>query len=237
MYAFHHIPKCAGSTLQKRMVEHEYRKELPKGATLIKYDAVGRQWEYKVSDDDNYNTKESLHHQTFPRHRGNPVSQDHSKVKIVMGHAVDHTWNGHHITWIRNPYQRDISHYNYDYNLGRINRTWQEWHWQMPTDWITLWLYTRWLGKSETDAHVMLDEIKKSNLIIRHIEQFESDYKIICDKLNLSYLTLRDNEQTVKHLTENDLALYTEEEHKEDNEYDWELYESSVQNLDLQIDP
>ena len=234
MLAFHHIPKCAGSTLQKRMVEHEHRGELPRGATLIRYDAVGREWEYKVADDANYDPQESLHHQTFPRHRGTPVNPDHSAVQIVMGHAVDHTWPGQHITWIRNPYERDISHYNYDYALGRINRTWREWHWQMPTDWITLWLYTRWLGQPETDVDRMYQAIVDSKLIIRPMESFESDYKIICEKLNLAPLTVRDNVQTDKYVSQDDLAMYDRDEHREDNEYDWQLYELSGRNLDFQ---
>ena len=234
MYAFHHIPKCAGSTLQKRMVEHEHRGELPRGATLIRYDAVGREWEYKVADDNNYDPQESLHHQTFPRHRGTPVDQDHTAVQIVMGHAVDHTWPGQHITWIRNPYERDISHYNYDYALGRINRTWQEWHWQMPTDWITLWLYTRWLGLPETDVDRMYQAIVDSKLIIRPMHAFESDYKIICEKLDLTPLTVRDNVQTDKYVSQDDLALYDQDEHREDNEYDWQLYELSAQYSNFQ---
>ena len=231
MLAFHHIPKCAGSTLQKRMVLHEHSGELPRGATLIRYDAVGREWEYKVSDDPNYDSQESLHHQTFPRHRGTPVTQDHSAVQIVMGHAVDHTWPGQHITWIRNPYERDISHYNYDYGLGRINRTWSEWHDQMPPNWIIMWLYTRWLGLPETTPGKMFDAIVESKLIIRPMDQFESDYQNVCEKLDLTPLTLRDNVQTESYITELDLEQYTHEQHEDVNWYDWQLYRRS---LDIQ---
>ena len=231
MLAFHHIPKCAGSTLQKRMVEHEHSGELPRGATLIRYDAQGREWEYKVSDDPNYDSQESLHHQTFPRHRGTPVTQDHSAVQIVMGHAVDHTWPGQHITWIRNPYERDISHYNYDYGLGRINRTWSEWHDQMPPNWIIMWLYTRWLGLPETTPGKMFDAIVESKLIIRPMDQFESDYQNVCEKLDLTPLTLRDNVQTESYITELDLEQYTHEQHEDVNWYDWQLYRRS---LDIQ---
>ena len=230
MLAFHHIPKCAGSTLQKRMVLHEHSGELPRGATLIRYDAVGREWEYKVSDDPNYDSQESLHHQTFPRHRGTPVTQDHSAVQIVMGHAVDHTWPGQHITWIRNPYERDISHYNYDYGLGRINRTWSEWHDQMPPNWIIMWLYTRWLGLPETTPGKMFDAIVESKLIIRPMDQFESDYQNVCEKLDLTPLTLRDNVQTESYITELDLEQYTHEQHEDVNWYDWQLYRRSLDN-------
>ena len=228
MYAFHHIPKCAGSTLQKRMVMHEHSGELPRSATLIRYDAVGREWEYKVADDPNYDPQESLHHQTFPRHRGTPVTQDHSDVKIVMGHAVNHTWPGQHITWIRNPYDRDISHYNYDYALGRINRTWSEWHDQMPPNWIIIWLYTRWLGRPETTPGKMFDAIVESKLIIRSMDTFESDYQNVCEKLNLTPLTVRDNVQTESHITKSDLEQYTPEQHEDVNWYDWQLYRRSL---------
>ena len=228
MFVFHHIPKCAGSTLQKRMTEHEHRGELPPGATLIRYDAVGREWEYKVSDDPNYDSQESLHHQTFPRHRGTPVDQDHSAVQIVMGHAVNHSWPGQHITWIRNPYERDISHYNYDYGLGRINRTWREWHDQMPPNWITMWLYTRWLGLPETTPGKMFDAIVESKLIIRPMDQFESDYQNVCEKLDLTPLTVRDNVQTESYITELDLEQYTHEQHQDVNWYDWQLYRRSL---------
>jgi hypothetical protein len=234
MYAFHHIPKCAGSTLQKRMVEHEHSGELPRGATLIRYDAQGREWEYKVADDVNYDPQESLHHQTFPRHRGTPVAHDHSAVQIVMGHAVDHTWPGQHITWIRNPYERDISHYNYDYALGRINRTWSEWHDQMVPNWITYWLYTRYLQQPEATDKAMYHAVHDSKLIIRPMESFESDYKIICKKLNLTPLTLRDNVQTEKYLSNEDLSQHTQEDHRLFNEWDWRLYESSAQYSNFQ---
>ena len=63
------------------------------------------------------------------------------------------------------------------------------------------------------------------------MEQFESDYEWICKQLGLTPLTVRDNVQTEKHLNKNDLALYDELEHREDNEYDWMLWESSVRNL------
>ena len=228
MFVFHHIPKCAGSTLQKRMVLHEHIGELPRGATLIRYDAVGREWEYKVADDPNYDPQESLHHQTFPRHRGTPVTQDHSDVKIVMGHAVNHTWPGEHWTWIRNPYDRDISHYNYDYALGRVNKIWSEWHDQMMPNWITYWLYTRWLGLSETTPGKMFDAIVKSKLIIRPMDQFESDYKNICEKLNLTPLTIKDNVQANKYLTEDDLSAYDQDFHQDVNWFDWQLYQRSL---------
>ena len=237
MYAFHHIPKCAGSSLQQRMIMHEYQGEIDQGSTMVCYDAVGKEWQYKVSDDPDYDPTESLHHQTFPRHRGHQVSHDHASVNIVMGHSVDHTWPGQHITWIRNPYDRDVSHYNYDYNLGRINRTWPEWHWQMPTDWITLWLYTRWLKQPETDAHLMYDAIIKSKLIIRPMETFEQDYKFICKKINVQPLTIKDNVQSTKHIPIEQLDEYNVAEHRDDNEFDWMLYELSVQKIDSPTHP
>ena len=237
MYAFHHVPKCAGSTLQYRMILAEHEGELQVGSTLVRYDAGGRQWDYKIKDDPMYNAKESLHEQTFPRHRGMQVDPDHSDVIIGMGHAIDHTWPGQHITWIRNPYDRDVSHYNYDYNLGRINRTWEEWHWQMPPDWMLLWLYTKWLKMPETDAQTMYETIINSKLVIRPIETFESDYAIICEKLGIKCRTVRDNVQTDKHLTQKDLDCYSVEEHQDDNEYDWLLYDSSVRHSSLLIHP
>ena len=85
MYAFHHVPKCAGSTLQYRMILAEHEGELKAGSTLVRYDAGGRHWDYKIKDDPVYNPKESLHEQTFPRHRGVQVDQDHSDVIIGMG--------------------------------------------------------------------------------------------------------------------------------------------------------
>ena len=237
MYAFHHIPKCAGSSLQQRMIMHEHNGDLANGSTLVCYDAVGREWSYKVSDDADYNPKESLHHQTFPRHRGQPVNEDNSNVTIAMGHSIDHSWQGHHITWIRNPYERDISHYNYDYNLGRINRTWPEWHQQMPTDWIVLWLYTRWLKQPETDAHVMYEAIVNSKLIIRPMQTFEKDYKFICEKLNVEPLSIKDNVQTDKNIPPEQLNEYDIDEHKDDNDFDWMLYELSVQKKDSLTHP
>ena len=237
MYAFHHIPKCAGSSLQQRMIMHEHQGDLEPGSTMVCYEAGGKEWLYKVSNDPDYNSKESLHQQTFPRHRGKQVDVDHSHVKIVMGHAVDHTWPGHHITWIRNPYQRDVSHYNYDFNLNRINRPWPEWHWLMPTDWITSWLYTRWLKLPETDPHIMCDRILQSKLIIRSIETFEQDYKFICNQLQLTPLSINDNVQSKKHISKQELLDYDEAEHREDNEYDWMLYDISVRKKDLPTHP
>ena len=89
----------------------------------------------------------------------------------------------------------------------------------------------------ETDAQTMYETIINSKLVIRPIETFESDYAIICEKLGIKCRTVRDNVQTDKHLTQKDLDCYSVEEHQDDNEYDWLLYDSSVRHSSLLIHP
>ena len=225
-YVFHHVPKCAGSTLQSRMIMHEHLEELPSGSVCVKYNAVGKDWIYTLKDDPDYNPKDSLHEQTFARHRGHASSYDLRDVTIYMGHAVDHTYEGEHWTWIRNPWERDISHYNYDWNHGRINKTYFEWQMLMPPNWICEWLHTKYLGLPVTDDKTMYETIKASNLKIRSVDTLEEDYKHICSTLNLKPLDVKDNVQDNKIVSRDDFGVFDIEDHKIENMYDWMLYEN-----------
>jgi hypothetical protein len=143
-----------------------------------------------------------------------------------MGHAVDHTYEGEHWTWIRNPWERDISHYNYDWNHGRVNKTYFEWQMLMPPNWICEWLYTKYLGLTPTDDKIMYETIKASDLKIRSVDTLEEDYKHICSTLNLKPLDVKDNVQDNKIVSRDDFGVLDIEDHKIENMYDWMLYEN-----------
>ena len=83
----------------------------------------------------------------------------------------------------------------------------------------------------------MCDIILQSKLIIRSIETFEQDYKFICSQLQITPLSINDNVQSKKHISKQELLDYDEAEHREDNEYDWMLYDVSVRKKGLPTHP
>lgn len=225
-YALHHIPKCAGSTIQMRMIQAEYNKELPAGSTLIRYEAVGREWEYRLADDPDYNPDESLHQHTLPRHRGKQQTGNHDVI-VAMGHLIDHTWPGEHLTWIRNPLERDISHFNYDLNLGRHTKSWRDWNGVTPPNWICMWLYTQYLKQPYTDDEHMFEAVTNCKLNIRTLENLEKDYASMCVNLNINVSKANDNSSMKKGkmISIGDMSYDDIENHKVENYYDWKLYE------------
>ena len=237
----HHIPKTGGSTIQMRLLWNEFKGKMPIGTTLIKYDAGGREWEYSLADDPDFNKRTPLHEQ-FIRHRGkqdgwyaNWSKDKKDKVKIITGHSatIKDFPDAKHIVTVRNPLWRDASHYNYDTGLQRTNLPFKEWIKQTDTDYQVKWIYERiLLRKQIKNQYSMLDDIKKAGLKFYRTEAFDKDFwNHWCAKNRLTtHLSVRDNVTPREwRVMDEDYANKTLlKTHKAMNVVDWALWGSTI---------
>ena len=229
-YCFHHIPKTAGSSLQLRLSHREFIGQLPKGSTLVVYPLYHEQRFYRVSEDKNFNPKETIKEAFLRTYK----QKNKGDASIVMGHYTNVSQPGKHYTWLRHPLHRDISHFNYDYEYGH----------QLIDDFVThlsmiagnflvLWLYGKYLGRTdflsiEKKYNIVRSALKKFEKVYDS-DKFENSWKEIAKELNVSVnpklnsnRVKKDYKQKIKFsdLTE-DFKLW----HQSYNSYDYLLYE------------
>ena len=69
-----------------------------------------------------------------------------SKLDYAVGHNSTVRTPGTHFVWLRDPLDRDISHYNYDMGKGDIDgHTFEEHCRNLAGNFIILWLYKNYL--------------------------------------------------------------------------------------------
>ncbi len=238
---FHHIPKTGGSTLQMRLLWNEVKGKLPKGTTLIKYNAGGREWEYSLLDDPHFTKREPLHEQ-FVRHRGKQdgwyadwPKDKKDKVKIIAGHsATIKDFPEHkHVVVIRNPLWRDASHYHYDTGLQRTKLPFKQWILQTETDYQVKWIYKNiLLHTSEKSPASMLDDVKRSKLEFYNLEGFDKDFwNPFCTKNKLTnHLSVNDNvtPRDWRVMDRDYVNKVLKKTHKSMNICDWALWGSTI---------
>ena len=237
----HHIPKTGGSSIQMRLLWNEVKGKMPRGTTLIKYHAVGREWEYSLLDDLDFSKRDPLHDQ-FIRHRGKQEgwyadwpTHKKDKVKIITGHSatVNDFPDDRHIVIVRNPIWRDASHYNYDTGLGRTKYPFKEWIQNTETDYQVRWIYHKILLHTEIRSPAsMLDSIKKAKLKFYRSEGVDKDFwNHFCAANKLTtHGSVKDNVTPREwRVMDQDYAnKVLVKNHKAMNVYDWALWNSLV---------
>lgn len=142
---FHHIPKTAGSSLQLRLAHRESTGQLPTGSTMIVYPLFGDMRFYRVSQDPGFDPKEPIK-EAFLRTWDRPRTE--GNATIVCGHYTSIAQPGRHFTWLREPLDRDISHFNYDHNYGHhLSEDFVEHVSQMAGNFMVLWLWGKYMGR------------------------------------------------------------------------------------------
>ena len=147
-YCFHHIPKTAGSSLQLRLAHRESVGQLPSGATLVVYPLYDSVRFYRVAEDPDFDCDQPIKSAFLRTYkRSNPVGN----ASIVCGHYTNISQPGTHITWLRHPLARDVSHFNYDCKYGHeLSKDFATHFSMMSGNFIMLWLYGRYIGRHDS---------------------------------------------------------------------------------------
>ena len=94
-----------------------------------------------------------------------------SKLDYAVGHNSTIRTPGTHFVWLRDPLDRDISHFNYDMSKGEAQaKTFEESCKQMAGNFMNLWIYKEYLlmvdnadikSKYETVRHALKNNFSK----------------------------------------------------------------------------
>lgn len=130
--------------MQLRLSHRESIGQLPSGSTLVVYPLYDETRFYRVSEDPHFDPNTPIK-EAFLRTYKNSNSQ--GQASIVTGHYTNITQPGDHYVWLRDPLDRDISHFNYDYKFGNhLDNDFGTHLSLMSGNFMVLWLYGRYCG-------------------------------------------------------------------------------------------
>ena len=158
-----------------------------------------------------------------------------SKLDYAVGHNTTAKTPGTHFVWLRDPLDRDISHFNYDMgkNEARAN-TFEESCKLLAGNFMTLWIYKDYLLLNPTDngeiKYQSVRQALKSNFEkVFSIENFEQSWNEVADILKVDreprLNTNRSNEDYKKYANRKNLSEEFISWHKDYNHYDYLLYQ------------
>lgn len=236
-YCFHHVPKTAGSSLQLRLSHREWLGELPKGSTLVVYPFHGDMRFYRVSEDPEFSPDEPIK-SAFLRTYNRPRQPGNSS--IVMGHLTNQAQVGKHITWLRDPLDRDISHFNYDMKSNStLHNNFYKHLELMNGNFMMRWIYTKYMNKrdlsiSESDMYQLVRNVLSTRFEkIYNNDDFENSWNEICEMLDLSpeprLNANRGGEAYTMHFSRSQCTEAFERQHRQKNHYDYLLFEEFAQ--------
>ena len=158
-----------------------------------------------------------------------------SKLDYAVGHNTTAKTPGTHFVWLRDPLDRDISHFNYDMgkNEARAN-TFEESCKLLAGNFMTLWIYKDYLLLNPTDngeiKYQSVRQALKSNFEkVFSIENFEQSWNEVADILKVDreprLNTNRSNEDYKKYADRKNLSEEFISWHKDYNSHDYLLYQ------------
>ena len=158
-----------------------------------------------------------------------------SKLDYAVGHNSTIRTPGTHFVWLRDPLDRDISHYNYDMGKGDIEDDSFQTHCKkLAGNFMILWLYKNYLCEDPNTAienkyDVVRNCLTKRFSKVYSLKNFEDSWNEIADKLKLDreprLNTNRSNEDYKKTVSKKDLDQEFLNWHNEHNRYDYLLYQ------------
>ena len=158
-----------------------------------------------------------------------------SKLDYAVGHNSTIRTPGTHFVWLRDPLDRDISHYNYDMGKGDIEDDSFQTHCKkLAGNFMILWLYKNYLCEDPNTAienkyDVVRNCLTKKFSKVYSLKNFEDSWNEIADKLKLDreprLNTNRSNEDYKKTVSKKDLDQEFLNWHNEHNRYDYLLYQ------------
>ena len=157
-----------------------------------------------------------------------------SKLDYAIGHNTTIRTPGTHFVWLRDPLDRDISHFNYDMSKAETNfedfkRNCQS----LAGNFMTLWLFENYLlnyydVNIETKYDAVRQSLQNNFEKVFCIENFEDSWNHVADMLKIDrqprHSTNRSNEDYKKYVDKKDLSAEFITWHKKYNSYDYALY-------------
>ena len=157
-----------------------------------------------------------------------------SKLDYAVGHNTTVRTPGIHFVWLRDPLDRDISHYNYDMEKGDIDSdNFQDHCKKLAGNFMILWLYKNYLCKDPTETieakydtvrHCLHNSFNK----VFTINKFEDSWNQISDVLKLDreprLNTNRSNSDYKQYISRTALDKHFVEWHQQHNSFDYMLY-------------
>ena len=157
-----------------------------------------------------------------------------SKLNFAIGHNTTKRTPGTHFVWLRDPLERDISHFNYDMSKGESNFVNFEQNCKsMAGNFITLWLFENYLLNDPnvdigTKYQMVKQGLQNNFAKVFCTEKFEDSWNYITDLLKLDkeprLNTNRSNKDYKKHSNRKHLSEKFVTWHKNYNSYDYALY-------------
>ena len=158
-----------------------------------------------------------------------------SKLDYAVGHNTTAKTPGTHFVWLRDPLDRDISHFNYDMgkNEARAN-TFEESCKLLAGNFMTLWIYKDYLLLNPTDngeiKYQSVRQALKSNFEkVFSIQNFEQSWNEVADILKIDreprLNTNRSYEDYKKYANRKNLSEEFISWHRIYNHYDYLLYQ------------
>jgi hypothetical protein len=158
-----------------------------------------------------------------------------SKLNYAVGHNTTVRTPGTHFVWLRDPLDRDISHFNYDMEKDEAQaNTFEESCKLLAGNFMTLWIYKDYLLSDPTDdvetKYQSVRQALKDNFVkVFSIENFEQSWNEVADILKVDreprLNTNRSNEDYKKYTNKKNLSKEFISWHKDYNSYDYLLYE------------
>jgi hypothetical protein len=158
-----------------------------------------------------------------------------SKLNYAVGHNTTVRTPGKHFVWLRDPLDRDISHFNYDMEKDEAQAsTFEESCKLLAGNFMTLWIYKDYLLSDPTDdvetKYQSVRQALKDNFVkVFSIENFEQSWNEVADILKVDreprLNTNRSNEDYKKYTNKKNLSKEFISWHKDYNSYDYLLYE------------
>jgi len=237
-YCFHHIPKTAGSSLQLRLAHRESIGQLPSGSTLVVYPLYNDMRFYRVSEDPDFDSDQPIKSAFLRTYkRSNPVGN----ASIVCGHYTNISQPGTHITWLRHPLARDVSHFNYDCKYGHeLSKDFATHFSMMSGNFIVLWLYGRYIGRHdsipmENRYQTVRKVLKEKFFRVYDSDCFEESWNEVAEMLKIDpEPRLSSNRADKDYQTVQKFSEITDEFktwHQSYNRFDYLLYEEFCKPL------
>ena len=158
-----------------------------------------------------------------------------SKLDYAVGHNTTAKTPGTHFVWLRDPLDRDISHFNYDMEKNEAQaNTFEESCKLLAGNFMTLWIYKDYLLLDPTnDVEIKYESARqalKSNFKkVFSIENFEQSWNEVADILKIDreprLNTNRSNEDYKKYANRKNLSEEFILWHKDYNHHDYLLYQ------------
>ena len=157
-----------------------------------------------------------------------------SKLDYAVGHNTTVRTPGIHFVWLRDPLDRDISHFNYDRGKGEANSdSFEESCKSLAGNFVTLWLYKNYLlldpnTDIETKYKTVQQTLKNNFQKVFSLKNFEQSWdevaKIIKVDQEPRINTNRSNQDYKKYTDKKDLTSEFISWHRNYNHYDYKLY-------------